>query len=135
MSLGRVCGASRLTAQAIAIPCVLHAIAHAGVARDTHLSYVTCDAVLTFTSSSTGLNLLHSRCIQLAAASLEPHMSKNGSRVRPQSTQYPFYDGDRRSERWRKWAQGHNQSNEYDGNSTLIRRSWFGRLLGILPKK
>ena len=62
-------------------------------------------------------------------------MSKNGSRVRPQGTDYPFYGGDRRSERWREWAQGHNQSNEYDSNSTLIRRSWFGRLLGILPKK
>lgn len=116
-------------------PYVVHSMARTAVARDTHLSYVTCDGVLNFASPSTALNALRSRCIQLAAASLEPHMSKNGSRVRPQSTDYPFYGGDRRSERWRKWAQGHNQSSEYDGNSTLIRRSWFGRLLGILPKK
>ncbi len=61
-------------------------------------------------------------------------MSKNGSRVRPQSTDYPFYS-DRRGERWRAWAQGHNQSSEFDNNSTVVRRSWFGRLLGLLPKK
>jgi hypothetical protein len=42
---------------------------------------------------------------------------------------------DERGERWRAWAEGHNRSAEADGSSTFIRRSWFGRLLGAIPKK
>ena len=58
--------------------------------------------------------------------------SKGGSRVRPNAAGNALYNGDQRSERWHAWAEGHNRSAEFDGNSTAIRRSWFGRLLGKL---
>lgn len=62
-------------------------------------------------------------------------MSKRRTRVRPQAGEDRFVNFDQRSERWRAWAEGHNRSAEADGNSTFIRRSWFGRLLGALPNK
>jgi hypothetical protein len=46
-----------------------------------------------------------------------------------------FFGGDRGSERWREWASGHNRSSDYDSNSTLIRRSWFGRLIPASIKR
>ena len=62
-------------------------------------------------------------------------MSKRGKRVRPQAAGHGFVNFDERGERWRAWAEGHNRSAEADGSSTFIRRSWFGRLLGAIPKK
>lgn len=54
----------------------------------------------------------------------------NGSKARTGRGDKTFFPTDRGSERWREWAADHNRSNEYDGNSTLVKRSWFGRLLG-----
>ena len=62
-------------------------------------------------------------------------MSKSDKRAGPQTAGDRFVNFDERGERWRAWAEGHNRSDEADGNSTFIRRSWFGRLLGALPKK
>lgn len=54
-------------------------------------------------------------------------MGHGASRVRLQSKDYMFFGSDRGAERWRNWACGHNQSAEYDGSSTIMRRSWLGR--------
>jgi len=60
--------------------------------------------------------------------------SKSGSRVRPNAAGNALFNSDQRDDRWHAWAEGHNRSAEFDGNSTAIRRSWLGRLLGKLPK-
>ncbi len=62
-------------------------------------------------------------------------MSKRGKRIRPKRADNGFVNFDQRGERWRAWAEGHNRSAEADGNSTVIRRSWFGRLLTAIPNK
>jgi hypothetical protein len=62
-------------------------------------------------------------------------MGNGGSRIRPRSGDPAFYGTDKRGERWRSWAGDHNQSEECDLNSTFVRRSWFGRFLGLKPKK
>jgi hypothetical protein len=58
----------------------------------------------------------------------------NGSRVKTGKGDKGFFPTDRGSERWREWAADHNRSSEYDGNSTFVKRSWFGRLLGARLK-
>lgn len=62
-------------------------------------------------------------------------MGNGGSRIRPRKGDHSFMGSDRVSERWREWASGHNRSDEYDGNSTLVRRSWFGRLVPAPVKR
>jgi hypothetical protein len=59
--------------------------------------------------------------------------NKGGSRVRPNAAGNELFTPNQRGDRWHTWAEGHNRSSEFDGNSTAIRRSWFGRLLGKLP--
>jgi hypothetical protein len=59
--------------------------------------------------------------------------SKGGSRVRPNAAGNELFNGDERNERWHAWAEVHNRSAEFDGNSTAIRRSWLGRLLAKIP--
>lgn len=59
--------------------------------------------------------------------------SKGGSRVRANASGNDLYNPNQRSDRWHQWAEGHNRSAEFDGNSTAIRRSWFGRLLSKFP--
>lgn len=56
-------------------------------------------------------------------------MGNGGSRIRPKKGDHSFIGSDRVSERWREWASGHNRSADYDGSSTQIKRSWFGRLM------
>jgi hypothetical protein len=58
--------------------------------------------------------------------------NKGGSRVRPNASGNELFNADQR-DRWHSWAEGHNRSAEFDGDSTAIRRSWFGRLLSKLP--
>ena len=60
--------------------------------------------------------------------------NKGGSRVRPNAGGNALFDSDKRADRWHAWAEDHNRSAEFDGNSTAIRRSWFGRLLSKIPK-
>jgi hypothetical protein len=55
-------------------------------------------------------------------------MGNGNPRVRAGKAK-PGYFGNPQSERWREWAADHNRSAEYDGSATLIKRSWFGRLL------
>jgi hypothetical protein len=62
-------------------------------------------------------------------------MGNGGSRIRSGRVEHSFFGSDRGSERWREWASGHNRSSDYDGNSTLIRRSWFGRLVPAPVKR
>lgn len=62
-------------------------------------------------------------------------MGNERPRVRAGKAKPGFYGNDQGSERWREWASDHNRSSEYDGNATGIRRSWFGRLLGLGGKR
>lgn len=61
-------------------------------------------------------------------------MGNDQSRVRAKTAEQSFFGTDRGSERWREWAADHNRSADYDGNSTLVRRSWFGRLLSQIKR-
>lgn len=54
-------------------------------------------------------------------------MGNSQSRVRPHAEDPGFFCADQGCERWRRWARGHDRSAEYDGSSTVIQRSWFGR--------
>ncbi len=62
-------------------------------------------------------------------------MGNGGSRIRPRKGEQSFFGADRVSERWREWASGHNRSADYDGSSTQVKRSWFGRLIAAPVKR
>jgi hypothetical protein len=55
-------------------------------------------------------------------------MSIGVPRLQPHGMDFYLFGPDAGHERWREWACGHNRSAEYDGSSTIVRRSWFGRL-------
>jgi len=62
-------------------------------------------------------------------------MGNGGSRNRPRSGGQIFFGSNQVAERWREWASGHNRSADYDGSSTQVRRSWFGRLVPVQSKR
>jgi hypothetical protein len=55
-------------------------------------------------------------------------MGSREPRVRPHTTNDGYFGTSEGCERWRSWARGHDRSAEYDGSSTVIRRSWYGRV-------
>lgn len=62
-------------------------------------------------------------------------MGNGGSKIRPRAAQPSFFGSDETSERWREWASGHNRSADYDGSSTQVKRTWFGRLMPATVKR
>lgn len=62
-------------------------------------------------------------------------MGNKEPRVRPHSRNEGYFGTPEGCERWRSWARGHDRSAEYDGSSTVVQRSWYGRLTAPAPAR
>ena len=54
-------------------------------------------------------------------------MGQHQPRIRPNTAESQYFCSDAGCQRWRDWARGHDRSGEYDGSSTVVQRSWYGR--------
>jgi hypothetical protein len=57
----------------------------------------------------------------------ERNMGQHQPRVRPHTVESEYFYSDAGCQRWREWARCHDRSGEYDGSSTVVQRSWYGR--------